>query len=280
VRTAGLWSRGAAALCGRWCAPRGRRSTSGAAETEPLQSSEESDGKSHSLYEEGTRSASHETFNTNRLAWVPNPLFELKLKLTTLGVLESLAPICINTPVLKFQVPSETLISCFRCVWLGLELNSAGTPASRTEFGDPCSTTVLYYTCYESRDVSRASCSNSVLDLWIPCFAICSVCVSVCVCVCLSVCLSVCVSLSVCLCVCVCVSVCVCLSVCLSVCVCLFVCLSVCMCVCVCVLECVSLCVCECVCVCVCICVLECVSVCVCVCVCVSVCVCVCVFVC
>ncbi len=23
----------------------------------------------------------------------------------------------------------KTLISCFRCVWLGLELNSAGTPA-------------------------------------------------------------------------------------------------------------------------------------------------------
>ncbi len=27
------------------------------------------------------------------------------------------------------SIPSKTLISCFRCVWLGLELNSAGTPA-------------------------------------------------------------------------------------------------------------------------------------------------------
>ncbi len=27
------------------------------------------------------------------------------------------------------SIPSKTLISCFRCVELGLELNSAGTPA-------------------------------------------------------------------------------------------------------------------------------------------------------
>ncbi len=27
------------------------------------------------------------------------------------------------------SIPIKTLISCFRCVWLGLELNSAGTPA-------------------------------------------------------------------------------------------------------------------------------------------------------
>ncbi len=31
----------------------------------------------------------------------------------------------------------KTLISCFRCVWLGLELNSAGHRPSRTEL-DPC----------------------------------------------------------------------------------------------------------------------------------------------
>ncbi len=35
------------------------------------------------------------------------------------------------------SMPSKTLISCFRCVWLGLELNSAGHRPSRTEFGDP-----------------------------------------------------------------------------------------------------------------------------------------------
>ncbi len=208
MRTAGLWSRGAAALCGRWCAPRGRRSTSGAAETEPLQSSEESDGKSHSLYEEGTRSASHETFNTNRLAWVPNPLFELKLKLTTLDVLESLAPICINTPVLKFQVPSETLISCFRCVWLGLELNYAGTPASRTEFGDPCSTCALLYMLWKSwcfRGQLFKQCSGFVNPMF--CYLQC-VCLSVCVCVCVSACLSVCLCVCLSVCVCVCVFVC------------------------------------------------------------------------
>ncbi len=36
-----------------------------------------------------------------------------------------------------WSIPSKTLISCFRCVWLGLELNSAGHRPSRTELGDP-----------------------------------------------------------------------------------------------------------------------------------------------
>ncbi len=36
------------------------------------------------------------------------------------------------------SIPSKSLISCFRCVWLGLELNSAGHRPSRTELGDPC----------------------------------------------------------------------------------------------------------------------------------------------
>ncbi len=35
------------------------------------------------------------------------------------------------------SIPSNTLISCFRCVWLGLELNSAGHRPSRNKFGDP-----------------------------------------------------------------------------------------------------------------------------------------------
>ncbi len=33
----------------------------------------------------------------------------------------------------------KSLISCFRCVWLGLGLNSAGHRPSRTELVDPCS---------------------------------------------------------------------------------------------------------------------------------------------
>ncbi len=37
------------------------------------------------------------------------------------------------------SIPSKTLINCFRCVWLALELNSAGHRPSRTELGDPCS---------------------------------------------------------------------------------------------------------------------------------------------
>ncbi len=36
-----------------------------------------------------------------------------------------------------WSIPSKSLISCFRCVWLGLELNSAGHRPSRTELGDP-----------------------------------------------------------------------------------------------------------------------------------------------
>ncbi len=35
------------------------------------------------------------------------------------------------------RMPSKSLISCFRCVWLGLELNSAGHWPSRIEFGQP-----------------------------------------------------------------------------------------------------------------------------------------------
>ncbi len=37
-----------------------------------------------------------------------------------------------------WSIPSKSLISCFRCVWLGLELNSAGHRPSRTVSGDPC----------------------------------------------------------------------------------------------------------------------------------------------
>ncbi len=35
------------------------------------------------------------------------------------------------------SMPSKSLISFFRCVWLGLELNSARHRPSRTEFGQP-----------------------------------------------------------------------------------------------------------------------------------------------
>ncbi len=45
---------------------------------------------------------------------------------------------CCNTPVCNYQVALNTLISCFRCVYWGLELNSAGHRPSRTEFGEPC----------------------------------------------------------------------------------------------------------------------------------------------
>ncbi len=33
---------------------------------------------------------------------------------------------CCNTPVCNYEVALNTLISCFRCVWLGLELKSSG----------------------------------------------------------------------------------------------------------------------------------------------------------
>ncbi len=41
------------------------------------------------------------------------------------------------------SVPSESLISWFRCVWLGLDLNFAGHRPSRTEFGHPWSSFTL-----------------------------------------------------------------------------------------------------------------------------------------
>ncbi len=42
-----------------------------------------------------------------------------------------------NTPALNFQVILETLISCFRCVWLKLELNFAGQTITRSRVGHP-----------------------------------------------------------------------------------------------------------------------------------------------
>ncbi len=44
-----------------------------------------------------------------------------------------------NTCLEVSSMPSKSLISCFRCVWLGLELNSAGHWPSRTELADPWS---------------------------------------------------------------------------------------------------------------------------------------------
>ncbi len=48
------------------------------------------------------------------------------------------------------SMPSKSLISCFRCVLLGLELNSAGHQPSRTEFGQPWSKAFgnSYVKCY------------------------------------------------------------------------------------------------------------------------------------
>jgi len=43
-----------------------------------------------------------------------------------------------NTPALNFQVILKTLIGCFRCVWLGLEINCAGQSIGRSRVGHPC----------------------------------------------------------------------------------------------------------------------------------------------
>ncbi len=51
------------------------------------------------------------------------------------GLQQSLAPILINPGKKITNCILKTFISCFRCVWLGLELNSAGTPALQ----DQCS---------------------------------------------------------------------------------------------------------------------------------------------
>lgn len=43
-----------------------------------------------------------------------------------------------NTPACNYQVTLNTLISSFRCVWLGLELKSAEWKLSRSRAGAPC----------------------------------------------------------------------------------------------------------------------------------------------
>ncbi len=52
------------------------------------------------------------------------------------GVLQSLAPTCLNTPACKFQVYLARPWLASSGVWLGLELNSAGHRLYRTKFGD------------------------------------------------------------------------------------------------------------------------------------------------
>ncbi len=51
------------------------------------------------------------------------------------SVLQSLAPTSSNTISRKFLVSLKTLISWFRCVYLGLDLNLAGQWPSRNRFG-------------------------------------------------------------------------------------------------------------------------------------------------
>ncbi len=77
-----------------------------------------------------------------RILWVQSKLTSYRLTLFIVicyskagvtkraCVLQSLAQTCLNT--LPWKFPVYTLISCFRCVWLGLELNSAGHQSSRT----------------------------------------------------------------------------------------------------------------------------------------------------
>ncbi len=74
------------------------------------------------------------TSNTIGFYSVPFELF--KSGVTTL-VLQSLAPTCLNTPALKFQVYQARPWLAGSGVWLGLELNSAGHRPSRNKFGDP-----------------------------------------------------------------------------------------------------------------------------------------------
>ncbi len=68
------------------------------------------------------------------------------------------------------SIPSKTLISCFRCVWLGLEINSAGHRPSRTVSGDPWSR-VTSHLSWSSRVTSRVTshnswCSHDMIITW------------------------------------------------------------------------------------------------------------------
>lgn len=64
--TALLWSRRAAVLRGHWCVPPGHRSTSGEAQTDWLEKSEEWAERFRSLCEVENQSASHETFKSRQ----------------------------------------------------------------------------------------------------------------------------------------------------------------------------------------------------------------------
>ncbi len=68
------------------------------------------------------------------------------------------------------SMPSKTSISCFRCVWLGLELNSAGHRPSRTEFGQPwCNSSKWMKTSCKvfNLKVHRVlKCTVSTLNYW------------------------------------------------------------------------------------------------------------------
>ncbi len=55
----------------------------------------------------------------------------------------------------------KTLISCFRCVWLGLEINSAGTPALRDQRSPP-----LSYIIHPER-LARTTVSGSERKMFI-----------------------------------------------------------------------------------------------------------------
>ncbi len=67
------------------------------------------------------------------------PNWNIHIKRSTKDVLQSLVP-TLNKPHLPVAlVILKTLISLFRCVWLGLKLNSAGQQPSRTDVTYPWS---------------------------------------------------------------------------------------------------------------------------------------------
>ncbi len=59
-------------------------------------------------------------------------------------------------------MPGKSLIGCFRCVWLGLELNSAGHRPSRTEFGQPCLIQLSWVTGKSWKEIMEIHWSKSV----------------------------------------------------------------------------------------------------------------------
>jgi len=77
-----------------------------------------------------------------------------------------------NTPAFHFQAIPKTLIGCFRCVWLELEINCAGQSIGRSRVGHTCSRwcrlSIISFSLGHIWLVPAVSVANELTCLQIP----------------------------------------------------------------------------------------------------------------